>query len=72
MIEKPKPSELLPVGISQSYASLILSGHRTPSVATAIAIFRETGWKHDRIGDLSKEQIDVLEMAHKPVKTGAA
>lgn len=48
-------------GISQSYASMILSGDRQPSRSLAIHILRKTGWKHSSIADLTDEQIDVLE-----------
>lgn len=48
-------------GISQSYASMILSGTRRPSRALAIHIFRKTGWRHDLLDGLTDEQIAVLE-----------
>lgn len=49
------------VGISPSYASMILSGARPPSRPLAIAIYRATDWRHPLIADLTDEQIDVLE-----------
>jgi hypothetical protein len=48
-------------GISASYASMILGGTRVPPRALAIHIFRSFGWRHDSIGDLTDEQIAVLE-----------
>lgn len=51
-------------GISQSYASMILSDglhRRIPPRALAIAIYRKTGWCHPTIADLSSEQMSVLE-----------
>lgn len=48
-------------GISIPYASQILSGKRPPSRPLAIHIFRQTGWKHPLIADLTPEQIDTLE-----------
>jgi hypothetical protein len=48
-------------GISQSYASMILSGSRAPKRALAIRIFKSTGWRHSVLEGLTDEQIDVLE-----------
>ena len=48
-------------GISQSYASMILSGQRAPGRPLAIHIFRKTGWRHDLLAGLSDEQIGVIE-----------
>lgn len=61
-MEQPRPRELVDkAGISKSYASEILNGLRQPSRPLAIHIFRQTGWKHALISDLSDEQIKVLE-----------
>jgi len=61
-MEQPSISEIREAaGISQSYASMILSGARTPSRPLAIHIFRQTGWKHPTIAELSEEQIALLE-----------
>jgi len=49
------------VGISPSYASMILNGVRPPSRPLAIHIFPKTGWRHELIADLSDEQMAVLE-----------
>jgi hypothetical protein len=49
------------VGISPSYASMILTGVRQPSRPLAVHIFRKTGWRHSLIADLSAEQLEVLE-----------
>lgn len=49
------------VGISPSYASMILSGARSPARPLAIAIYRATDWRHALIADLTDEQIAVLE-----------
>ncbi|RKF23356.1 hypothetical protein D6851_02475 [Altericroceibacterium spongiae] len=48
-------------GISQSYASMIANGRRTPPRALAIYLLRQTGWRHPSIADLTDKQIDVLE-----------
>jgi hypothetical protein len=62
MQSSPTIAELREVAsISQSYASMILSGDRTPSRPLAIHIFRRTAWKHPLIAGLSDEQIDTLE-----------
>lgn len=72
-MEKPiKPSELAEqASISQSYASMILSGSRTPPRSLAIHIFRSTGWRHAIIADLTDAQIDLLETVEpwSPTKT---
>lgn len=68
-MEKPKPKELSEaVGISQSYASMILSdestpaqSRRTPPRSLAILIFRKTGWRHESIAELTEEQMQVFE-----------
>ncbi len=48
-------------GISQSYASMILSGTRPPSRALAIHILRQTGWRHSLLDGLTDDQIETLE-----------
>ena len=49
------------LGISQTYASMILRGVRVPSRPLAIKIFRLFGWRHESIAALTDEQIDMLE-----------
>jgi hypothetical protein len=64
MSEKPGTTELSKaVGISKGHASDILNdaSDRQPSRALAIHIFRQTGWKHSSIADLTDEQIEILE-----------
>lgn len=71
----PSQSDLIAAaGISQSYASMILSGQRSPSRPLAIHIFRKTGWRHSLIADLSDEQIAVLEQIEPwtPTKADAS
>jgi len=59
---RPSPNALRDaVSISQSYASMILNGERTPSRPLAIRIFRATGWKPTNIENLTDEQISMLE-----------
>lgn len=53
--------QLVSLGISKAYASMILSGKMRPAVALAIRIFRETGWRHERIATLTDEQMRVFE-----------
>lgn len=72
-MEKPSPKQLCEVtGISQSYASMILSGERSPARSLAIHIFRKTGWRHDSIAELSDEQIQLLEQIEPWAKARAA
>lgn len=62
-MDKPTPKVLRDAtGISQPYASMILSGDRTPARSLAIRIFRETGWRHAIIADLNEEQMSMLEL----------
>ncbi len=62
MQSTPTISELrAATGISQSYASMILNGSRTPARSLAIFIFRKTGWRLDILSGLSDEQITTLE-----------
>lgn len=58
---QPSQKDLVGLGISQSYASLILNGERNPSRPLAIHILRHTGWRHPSIAALSDEQIGTLE-----------
>lgn len=52
-------------GISLSYCSEIVTGKRTPSQRTAIAIYRATGIRHPVIEAFSDELIDQLEAVQK-------
>ena len=62
MQSPPTISELREAtGISQSYASMILSGVRPPSRGLAVHIFRKTEWRHSILDGLSDEEIDLLE-----------
>ena len=47
-------------GISQTYASFILNGKRVPSRSLAIHLFKELGWRHECIADLTDAQIETL------------
>lgn len=61
-MEQPSQSELQArLGISQAYASMILRNARNPSRPLAIRIFREFGWRHPVIAELTDAQIDALE-----------
>lgn len=53
-------ARLMGVGISHSYASMILSGARTPPLPLAIRIFQQTGLKFGLLVGASDQQIDVL------------
>lgn len=61
-------------GISQSYASMILSNARTPSRPLAIHILRQTGWRHPLLDGLTDAQIATLEAIEpwKPADTRPA
>lgn len=62
MSETPSAKALTDaIGISPSYASMILTGARQPSRPLAIHIYRQTGWRHGLIADLTDEQMAVLE-----------
>lgn len=58
---KSMNSQLIELGISKAYASLIVSGKQKPSRPLAIHIFRKTGWRHELIADLTDEQLEMLE-----------
>jgi hypothetical protein len=65
-MDKPSIRDLMEAaGISKSYACEILGTANTepkaPSRPLAIRIYRETGWRHESIADLTDEQIAVLE-----------
>jgi transcriptional regulator with XRE-family HTH domain len=47
-------------GISQSYASMILSGDRTPSLEIALRIYDQTGQQFGILKGLSDSAIDEL------------
>lgn len=48
------------LGVNQATVSRLENG-TAPSRPLAIHIFRKIGWKHDRIADLTDEQIEMLE-----------
>ena len=54
-------ARVIAVGISKTYASMILSGKAKPARSLSIAIFRATGWRHESIAALTEEQITTLE-----------
>lgn len=61
-MEKPTQTEMQErLGISQGYASLLLRNERAPAKGLAVRIFREFGWRHPVIANLTDEQIDLLE-----------
>lgn len=49
------------LGISQSYASMILAGDRPLKLPVAIEIFRKTGHKLGPIAKATDEEIETLE-----------
>ncbi len=53
------------VGISPSYASMILSLQRLPPKSLAIAIFRKTSWRHPVIRKMTEDEMAVFEK-HDP------
>ncbi|PTQ64492.1 Meiotically Up-regulated Gene 113 (MUG113) protein [Sphingomonas sp. PP-CE-3G-477] len=59
--ETPVKDLVEAVGISPSYASMILSGKQKPSRPLAIHIFRVMGWRHDSIANLTEEHMELLE-----------
>jgi transcriptional regulator with XRE-family HTH domain len=61
-METLTPTELCAAtGISQSYASMILGGTRTPALPLAIKIYRKLGRKLGPIAKASEADIEVLE-----------
>lgn len=67
-MDKPTPKELVDAtGISPSYASMILNddvasdNRRIPARSLAIKIFRDLGWRHPVIADLTEDQMKVFE-----------
>lgn len=62
-MEKPSQSDLIALGISQPYASLILGGHRRPAKGLAIKIYRELGWRHSCIDGFTDDELDVIARA---------
>jgi hypothetical protein len=66
----PSIKELMDAArISKSYACEILGTENTPPKAPsrglAIYIYRQLGWRHESIADLTDEQIDVLEAVER-------
>lgn len=53
------------VGISPSYASMILNENRVPPKSLAIAIFRKTEWRHPSISQMTDDEMAVFER-HEP------
>lgn len=60
-----KPKELSEaVGISSSYASMILSGDRTPSPTLAAAIWQKTNHKFGLFAGLTDEDAETVARIH--------
>ena len=60
-MELPKPKDLSEaVGISPSYASMILGGSRHPSMAMALSIYSKLGLRFGPLRGLSDEAIAEL------------
>jgi len=49
---------------------MILTGARKPPLGLALHIYRETGWRHESIAPLSREQIVALGLVEKWVPRG--
>lgn len=49
-------------GISQSHASMILSGKRAPSLQKALLIYTKTGQKFGILDTLDEDMIDRLRL----------
>ena len=47
VIQKPRVTDLIRIGVSPGYASEILAGKKTPSLAMAKRIAAATGWPVD-------------------------
>jgi len=60
MKSTPTQSDLVGLGISQTYASLILRGLRSPSKSLAVHIYQELGWMHPVLEGLSKADIEAF------------
>lgn len=79
-MEKPSLKSLMEaVPISKSYAALILQdadkAPQTPPLNLAALIFRETGWKHHIIAEMSDEALAEIADKHPwtpPAKARAA
>lgn len=66
MSETPTAKQIVEAtGISPSYASMILSGDRSPPRGLAIAIFRKTDWKHHLIAEMDEADMQAFER-HEP------
>jgi transcriptional regulator with XRE-family HTH domain len=64
-MDKPSPKDLVEaVGISPSYASMILSGERTPPPSLAAAIWQKTGWKLGIFESLTDDDAKVAARIH--------
>ena len=60
------PTELSEAaGISQSYASMILSGDRKPPLGRALAIYDKTGLQFGPLTGKTPEQVEKLREAYK-------
>jgi hypothetical protein len=69
---KPRVTELAKAaGISKTYASDILAGKQPPSRPLAIHILKSTGWRHDRLADLTDADIDALSSVGDCVIVGS-
>ena len=62
-MEKPRVKEICEAaGISKGYASDIRSGRQKPSRPLAVHLYRELGWRHPTIAELTEKQMAASEM----------
>jgi hypothetical protein len=59
--EKSLNAKIVALGISKAHASQIVNGKHSPSLSLAVAIWRATGWKCQRIAHATDEQLAVIE-----------
>lgn len=74
-MDKPNLRSLMEaVPLSKSYAAVILNGKQAPPLNLAALIYRETGWRHSLVAEMSDEAL--TEIAEKqpwsPPKAKAA
>jgi hypothetical protein len=67
------PTELSnAAAISVSYASMILSGDRKPSLGRALSIYDNTGLQFGALKGKSPDEVEALREAHKTLGRLAA
>jgi len=65
-MDKPTPQQVAEAGsVTASYARMLLSGSRSPSLKVALRIYDATGWQCGPLDGLPRKSIDVARQMER-------